>query len=41
MHSKRASMSDKNKNELLHVLTCVARAGNGVFCVMPGGVVKS
>jgi len=41
VHSRRASMSDKNKDELLHVLTCMAWAGNGAFCVMLGGVVKS
>jgi len=34
-------MSDKSIDELLHVLTCMAWAGNGVFCVMQGGVVKS
>jgi len=34
-------MSDKNKDELLHVLPCMAWAGNGAFCVMLGGVVKS
>jgi len=34
-------MSDKTKNEPLHVLTSVARAGNRVFCVMQDGVVKS
>ena len=27
-------MSDKNIDELLHVLTCMAWAGNGVFCVI-------
>ena len=26
-------MSDKNKDELLHVLTCMAWAGNEAFCV--------
>jgi len=34
-------MTDKNKDELLRVLACMAWAGNGVYCVMLGGVVKS
>jgi hypothetical protein len=33
-------MTDKNKDELLQVLACMAWAGNRVFCAMLGGVVK-
>src|SRR5258707_6947857 len=52
MHTRRARMSDKKKDELLHdhnndgvnrrgFLKCMAWAGTGAFCVMQGGVLKS
>src|SRR5260370_40395424 len=52
MHTRRARMSDKKKDELLHdhnndgvnrrgFLQCMAWAGTGAFCVMQGGVLKS
>jgi hypothetical protein len=31
VHRRRASIAGKNKHKLLHVLTCMAWAGNGVF----------
>src|SRR5690348_8840993 len=50
--TRRARMSDKEKDELLHdhnndgvnrrgFLKCMAWAGTGAFCVMQGGVLKS
>src|SRR5260370_2364675 len=52
MHTRRARMSDKKKDELLHdhnndgvnrrgFLKCMAWAGTGAFGVMQGGVLKS
>src|SRR6266852_5948825 len=52
VHTRRARMSDKKKDELLHdhnndgvnrrgFLKCMAWAGTGAFCVMQGGVLKS
>src|SRR6266851_2857494 len=52
MHTRRARMSDKKKDEVLHdhnndgvnrrgFLKCMAWAGTGAFCVMQGGVLKS
>src|ERR1700736_2814746 len=52
VYTRRARMSDKKKDELLHdhnndgvnprgFLKCMAWAGTGAFCVMQGGVLKS
>src|SRR5260370_25548199 len=52
MHTRRARMSDKKKDELLHdhnndgvnrrgFLRFMAWGGAGAFCVMQGGVLKS